>query len=233
MDIVTKRFIRDLMIIGLPSGMAWTVFVAFDHDWKTSIIIGVVFGLFVGGFVAFINAREFSKSIYPISLNPSSNSKVKQDEFHPQGFSPLWGVVGIGVIVLLFVVSLFDSPQSSSLASTLYLSILLFVMFLNWLISFMFTRLRVSTDGIELRSLFYKIAVDWKEVERIEQRGKKWFLICRTGSISSSLIVSGWLKFFETDKMILLDTFASNFPESELARTILHYESRMSIVSTA
>ena len=220
-------------MIGLPSGMAWTVFVALEHEWKTSIITGAVYGLLVGGSIAFINAREFSKSTYPISLNPSPNSKVEQNEFQPQGFSPLWGVIGIGIIVILFVASLFDSPQPSSLASALYLSVLLFIVLLNWLIRFVSTRLSVSTDGIELRSLFYKIKVDWKEIERIERRGKRWFLICRTSKISSLPIFSGWLKFMGTDKMILLNTFASNFPESELARTILHYESQMSIVSTA
>jgi hypothetical protein len=71
----------------------------------------------------------------------------------------------------------------------------------------------IINNGIELRSLFYKIKVDWKEIERIEQRGKRWFLICRTSKISSLSIFSGWVKFTGTDKMILLDTFASNFPE--------------------
>jgi hypothetical protein len=219
-------------MIGLPSGMAWAVFVAFDHEWKTSIIIGAIFGLFVGVVIAFINAREFSKNTYPINLNPLPNAQVEQNEFQPQGFSLSREVIGIGLIILLFIFSLFDSPQSSSLASTLYLSALLFIASLGWLISFLFTRMSVSIDGIELRSLLYKITVDWKEVERIERRGKKWFLICRTSKISSLPFFSDWLKFIEADKMILLDTFTSNFPESELARAILHYENQVSIVST-
>jgi hypothetical protein len=84
---------------------------------------------------------------------------------------------------------------------------------LNWLIRFVSTRLSVSADGIELCSLFYKIKVDWKEIERIERRGKRWLLIYRTSKISSLPTFSGWVKFMGTGKMILLDTFASNFPE--------------------
>jgi hypothetical protein len=232
MDIFTKRFLRDLLLTGLPSGVAWTIFVSFDHEWNVSIIIGAIFGFIVGISIAFINAREFSKNTYPISIKPSPITEIEKREFQPQVFSPIIGVLGIGAIILVFIISLFDSSQSTGLLSTLFLGVLFFFVLLNWLLSYFFTRLSISNNGLEFRSLFYKMTVDWKSVERIERRGKKWFLICRTSEISALSIVSVWLKFIEADKMILLDTFESNFPESNLAKVILHYENQVSIVST-
>ncbi len=228
MDTITKRFLRTLLTTSLPSGIIWFVFVSFDNNWKTSVIIGFIFGLIVGVGTAFIQAREFSKSTYPINLNFSRGIHAEQNEFQPVGFPMFWGYMII-VMITLFFINLFT--QSTASASFLVWVALILYAFINWLISYTFTRLHILEDGLELRSLFYKIAVNWEDVERIEQRGRKWLLICQDSKVSGLLIVSYWLKFTEADKIILLDTFTTDFLESNLAKSILHYKNQVNIVS--
>ncbi len=230
MDTITKRFLRTLLLTGLPNGIFWAIFVAFENDWKTSIIIGVIFGLILGVATAFIQAREFSKSTYPINLNFSPNIHAEQNEFQPTDFPMFWGYMVI-ITFFIFIINLFT--QSFPSARILFSVAIILYAFINWLISYIFTKLHISEDGLELRSLVYKITVNWKDVERIEKRGRNWFLICRDSNISGLPIVSYWLKFTEADKIILLDTFTTNFLESKLAKSIVHYKSQVNIVSAA
>lgn len=232
MDSITKRFWRVFLLIGLPSGLIWAVFIAIDHDLKFSVIAGAILGFFTGLLMATVVTRESSKNTCPIVLDPSPRTQVETNEFQPQGFPRSLAVVGVGIIVFLVVSIIFDSLEMADLEMIVLLAALFFLGLFNWLIRYAFTRLNISKDGIEHRSLLYKITVGWEEVEQIERRGKRWFLICQASKISAWPFVSAWLKFMDADKMIPLDAFASNFPESELAGAIFHYDDQIRVVGT-
>jgi hypothetical protein len=139
----------------------------------------------------------------------------------------------IGLIVLLFIDSISSLPdEPNSLLQMLFLIVVAIILFGFWFVSFVFTRLIISRDGIEYRSVFCRVKLIWGEIERIEIRGKRWFVICRSSEIASIPVVIGWLKFFKVDKIIDLNRFTSSFLESEIAKAIFHHAKQINIVST-
>lgn len=92
------------------------------------------------------------------------------------------------------------------------------------IISYFYSRLMVSAEGITCRLPLYQVQVKWDEIKQIEHRGRLgWFISCHTCEVKAFYIVAGWLKFFENDRIIPLNCFAPKFAKSKLLKSIHYY----------
>ena len=232
MDNYTKRFLREFILSGLYLGSFWGIYVSFDSGWKTGIINGIGMGLFSGLFVAYFNAKEFSRPIYPLRVRPPANSSgIIKSEFQLQGFLFIKDFVLAGLMFVLLIWVLSEPTELSNVFHILFLGISIIAVSIWNGIRVVFTKLVINSNGIELVSVLYKLRVTWDEVEQIERRGKNWYIICRSSTLITIPILDKWLRFVEADRIISLRGYSSDFLESELAISILHYAKNISFTS--
>ncbi len=230
MDKYTQRFLRILVLSGLPFGGIWVVFFSIEYGGIVGITIGSLIGFFFGLFVAYFEMKDFSKPTYAINLQISNDSAepIKTNFQLQNSFSAnplLWT---LGVVFIAMVIT----TQPQPIFQALFVVILGLSTFLWNAIKRGFSRLSIYSDRMEFTFVFYKLKVVWDEIEQIERRGKNWFIVCRSSEVTAHPLLKNWIKAIEADKRIFLNEFASNFLESELAKAILEKSNQIKIVST-
>lgn len=227
-----KRFFRVLTHVGLLTGCLWAILVTFERGLKSGIIWGIVFGLLVGLSVAYFQTKEFSKPIYTMNIRVDDlPGGTIQSEFHLRDIPYMKILLWFGLLCVLLLYYVLNTPVSNGIFSTLFFTILMAFSITLKAIQITFTKLIIGPDGVKLVSVIYTLHIRWENVQQIERRGKCWYMICHSSKLSTLPIFTRWLRYLEVDKIISLDGFNKNFWGSELQKSILHYGEQVKFVS--
>ena len=64
MNEYTRRFLRILVLAGLPIGGIWAVFFSIEYGGSVGLTIGSLMGSLYGLLVAYYQTKDFSKPIH-------------------------------------------------------------------------------------------------------------------------------------------------------------------------
>jgi hypothetical protein len=233
MDNFYRRFFRDLLWNGLPIGAVVSIYIGIDYGVLPGIIGGSVLGLMYGLFSAYTNAKLLSKPVYPMAIDRSQFTATDvQTEFQhkmPSGYViSIW----VGLTIILLVISILLSPDLKTMLYALYIIFIFFILFAYYLLRILSSRIDISHEGVEFRTMLYRIRLNWEEIERFEKRGSKWFLVHHSTKINSFPLLRNLLKLFEVDKKINLSNYTANFLESEIAKAFFYHARQIAVMST-
>ena len=229
MTIFNKYFVRNFLIAGFFWCVISSIQPVIDFGWYRGISVGVVEGMLFGLIIAFISVEDYSKPVYPFDIDRSQFAAEEiQSEFQPEepsySFIILWSVL----IITLASIGIYITRDFVILPVASFLLILSLIAFAYT----RFSRMIISQYGIEFRTKLYRIKMTWEEIERIEKRGKRWFLIYHSTKIEAVQIIRKLLIIYEVNRRLKLSSLTYNFPESEMAKAIFYHAKQLPIMST-
>jgi hypothetical protein len=229
MSFFNKFYFRNFLFYSLILGAFWSIQPVIDFGWNEGILVGVVYGVLIGLILANILTEDFSKPVYPLDVERSHlSAEDVQSDFQPQMRGYYWFILLVGLFCIPFIMF---SLLFNDITFLLYLPLPM-MLGLSAVVYRRFSRIYISQDGIEYRSILFRMKMTWEIIESIEKRGRTWFLIYQPAEIYTIPIFRNLLKVYEVDRRLNLSSFTNNFLESEMAKAIFFYAKQIAVLST-
>ncbi|MDH5507157.1 MAG: PH domain-containing protein [Anaerolineae bacterium] len=239
MDVFTKRFVRDWIVVGFPAGFFYGINIRWDAEWYYKIIGGLVFGSLLGLPYAFSNGVSYGKPLFRKDFKNGKAAGAKgvpDPAIFKTPFMTLNNMFWLGLLGFIWIATItgmygvFEFTPEIIFVGFLLLYVLAALTVLT--VRMMRAKVVLSKKGMEYHGMLRRITVRWNQVRRLERRGGTWRLVCRETEMKASLLMRILLTCCGDDLVIPLHQFGKDLPGSELLEGIRQYVPEIELYST-